>query len=158
MGVLSQYHEEMGRLIMEHNGTIAHFSGDGIMIYFNDPVQIDNPAKVAVEMAITMQANFIRLGQGWKKLGHDLHMGIGISQGYATIGKIGFEGRHDYTAIGSVCNLASRLCSEAKAGQILVSQKVFSFVEAMVTAEPVGELNLKGFHKLIPAFNVTGLK
>jgi class 3 adenylate cyclase/CheY-like chemotaxis protein len=158
MGVLHEYHAEMGRLIMAHNGTIEHFAGDGIMIFFNDPVAIENPAKEAVSMAIRMQADFRGLSQGWKKRGYDLHLGIGIAQGYATLGTIGFEGRRDYGAIGTVCNLASRLCSEAKAGQILVSQKVFGFVEELVAAEPVGELSLKGFHKPVPAFNVTGLK
>ena len=158
MGVLHEYHNEMGRLIMAHNGTIQHFAGDGIMIFFNDPVAIENPAKEAVGMAIRMQADFGGLSQRWKKRGYELHMGIGIAQGYATLGTIGFEGRRDYGAIGSVCNLASRLCSEAKAGQILVAQKVFGFVEELVTAEPVSELSLKGFHKPVPAFNVTGLK
>ena len=98
------------------------------------------------------------LAQAWKRRGFDLQMGIGIAQGYATLGTIGFEGRRDYGAIGSVCNLASRLCSDAKAGQILVSQKVFSFVDDLVTADAVGELSLKGFHKPVPAFNVTGLR
>ena len=158
MGVLHEYHGEMGRLIIEHNGTIEHFAGDGIMIFFNDPVAVENPAEQAVRMAIRMQAAFGGLSQGWKKRGYDLHMGIGIAQGYATLGMIGFEGRRDYGAIGPVTNLASRLCGDAKAGQILVAQKVFGFVEDLVTAEPVGELNVKGFHKPVPAFNVTRLK
>jgi class 3 adenylate cyclase len=158
MGVLREYHEEMGRLILEHNGTIEHFAGDGIMIFFNDPLVIENPAEKAVRMAIRMQAESPRLTLAWKKRGYDLRMGIGIAQGYATLGMIGFEGRRDYGAIGTVTNLASRLCGDAKAGQILVSQKVYGFVEDMVTAEPVGELSLKGFHKPVPAFNVTGLK
>jgi class 3 adenylate cyclase len=158
MGVLHEYHSEMGRLIVEHDGTIEHFAGDGIMIFFNDPVTIENPAAQATRMAIRMQAGFPRLTQAWKKRGFNLQMGIGIAQGYATLGMIGFEGRRDYSAIGSVTNLASRLCGDAKAGQILVSQKVFGFVEDMVTAEAVGELSLKGFHKPVPAFNVTGLK
>ena len=157
MGVLHEYHKEMGQLIMAHNGTIEHFAGDGIMIFFNDPVLIENPAAQAVRMAVRMQADFTRLAQTWKKRGYDLQMGIGIAQGYATLGTIGFEGRRDYGAIGAVTNLASRLCSDAKAGQILVPQKVFGFVEDLVTAEPVGELSLKGFHKPVPAFNVTGL-
>jgi class 3 adenylate cyclase len=157
MGVLHQYHGEMGRVIMAHNGTIGHFAGDGIMIFFNDPIAIENPAQVAVSMAVRMQADFARLTRIWKKRGYDLHMGIGIAQGYATLGTIGFEGRFDYGAIGSVANLASRLCSHAKASQILVSQKVFGFIEEQVTAEPLGELSLKGFHKPVPAFNVTGL-
>lgn len=158
MGVLHDYHREMGRLIMEHNGTIQHFAGDGIMICFNDPMTIESPAKEAVSMAIRMQADFAVLAQAWTKRGYDLQMGIGIAQGYATMGTIGFEGRRDYSAIGSVCNLASRLCGDAKAGQILVSQKVFGFVENLASAEAVGELSLKGFHKPVPAFNVTGLK
>jgi len=158
MGVLHEYHGEMGRVIIEHNGTIEHFAGDGIMIFFNDPVVIANPAEQAVRMAIRMQASFRGLSQEWKKRGYELDMGIGIAQGYATLGMIGFEGRRDYGAIGPVTNLASRLCSDAKAGQILVAKKVFSFVEELVTAEPVGELNVKGFHKPVPAFNVTGLR
>jgi class 3 adenylate cyclase len=128
------------------------------MIFFNDPVAIENPAKEAVNMAIRMQADFARLRQVWTKRGYDLHMGIGIAQGYATLGTIGFEGRRDYGAIGPVTNLANRLCSDAKAGQILVSQKVFGCVEELVTAEPVGELSIKGFHKPVPAYNVAGLK
>jgi adenylate cyclase len=158
MGVLREYHGEMGRVIMAHNGTIEHFAGDGIMIFFNDPVVIENPAAQAVRMAIQMQTDFARLAQTWKKRGYELAMGIGIAQGYATLGMIGFEGRRDYGAIGPVTNLASRLCSDAKAGQILVAQKVYGFVEELVTAEPVGELSVKGFHKPVPAFNVNGLK
>ncbi len=158
MGVLQEYHHEMGRVIMAHNGTIEHFAGDGIMIFFNDPVVIENPAAQAVHMAIRMQADFARLAQIWKKRGYDLDLGIGIAQGYATLGTIGFEGRRDYGAIGSVTNLAARLCSDAKAGQILVSQRVFGFVEDLVAAEPVGELSIKGFHKPVPAFNVAGSK
>jgi class 3 adenylate cyclase len=158
MGMLQEYHNHMGRRIIAYNGTIEHFAGDGIMIVFNDPMVIDNPAREAVNMSIQMQDDFSGLSKAWKRHGYDLHMGIGIAQGYATLGVIGFEGRRDYNAIGAVCNLASRLCGEAKAGQILVSQKVLSFVEDFVIAEPVGDLNLKGFHKPIPAFNVTGLK
>ena len=145
-------------MIIEHNGTIEHFAGDGIMIFFNDPVVIENPAEQAVRMAIRMQADFGALSQNWKKRGYELDMGIGIAQGYATLGMIGFEGRRDYGAIGPVTNLASRLCGDAKAGQILVAKKVYSFVEELVVAEPIGELNVKGFHKPVPAFNVTGLK
>lgn len=158
MGVLSEYHERMGNLIMAHNGTIEHFAGDGIMILFNDPVPVENPALQAVTMAVDMQADFARLSQAWDKRGYDLQMGIGIAQGYATLGVIGFEGRRDYTAIGSVCNLASRLCNEAKGGQILVSQKVFGLVEDRVTADVIGQLSLKGFQKQIPAYNVVSMK
>jgi class 3 adenylate cyclase len=157
MGVLREYHEAMGRLIMAHNGTIEHFAGDGIMIFFNDPVPIENPAREAVDMAIRMQADFDELAKAWAKRGYELHLGIGIAQGGATLGTIGFEGRRDYSAIGSVCNLANRLCGEAKARQILVSQQVYGFVDDLVMAEAVGELSLKGFEKPVPAFNISGL-
>ncbi len=158
MGVLHEYHAEMGRVIMAHQGTIEHFAGDGIMICFNDPVLLDNPAEAAVRMGVEMQAHFAQLAQEWKKRGYDLQMGIGIAQGFATIGTIGFEGRQDYSAIGTVCNLASRLCGEAHGGQILVSQRVMGAVEQLVNADPAGELSLKGFHRPVPAFSVTGLK
>ncbi len=158
MGVLNDYHREMGRLIMAHDGTIEHFAGDGIMIFFNDPVVIENPARQAVNMAIRMQTEFAGLRQAWHKRGVDLHMGIGIAQGYATLGTIGFEGRRDYGAIGSVCSLASRLCDSAKAGQILVTQQVLSFVDGVVGAQALGELSLKGFHRPVSAFNVSGLE
>ena len=158
MGVLHEYHGEMGRLIMAHQGTIEHFAGDGIMIFFNDPVVIDNPAAAAVRMSIAMQSNFLPLMQRWKKRGYDVHMGIGIAQGYATIGIVGFEGRQDYSAIGSVCNLASRLCGEARGGQILVTQRVEAFVADFAKTELVGELSLKGFHRPVPTFSVLGLQ
>ncbi len=158
MGVLHEYHAEMGRVIMAHQGTIEHFAGDGIMICFNDPVPLDNPAEAAVRMGVEMQAHFAQLAQGWKNRGYDLKMGIGIAQGFATIGTIGFEGRQDYSAIDTVCNLASRLCGEAHGGQILVSQRVMGAVEQLVNADPAGELSLKGFHRPVPAFSVTGLK
>ena len=158
MGVLREYHADMGRLIMAHQGTIEHFAGDGIMIFFNDPVQLDNPAAQAVKMAVEMQRSFAALAVNWKKRGYGLEMGIGIAQGYATLGAIGFEGRQDYGAIGAVTNMASRLCGDAKAGQILLTQRVLGFVEDLANVEPAGELTLKGFHKPVAAFNVTGLK
>jgi adenylate cyclase len=142
MGVLHEYHAEMGGLIAAYQGTIEHFAGDGIMIFFNDPVPLPNPAEQATRMALAMQARFAQLSVGWKKRGYDLQMGIGIAQGYATIGAIGFEGRMDYGAIGVVTNLAARLCGEAKGGQILVSQRVLGFVEEMVVSEAAGELRL----------------
>ena len=154
MGVLREYHETMGPLIMEHNGTLESFAGDGIMIFFNDPVEIENPAAHAVRMAMTMQREFSRLETGWRKRGYELAMGIGIAQGYATIGAIGFEGRRDYGAIGTVTNLAARLCSEAKGGQILISQRVHGFVGDVARTEPVGELTLKGFHRPIATYCV----
>jgi class 3 adenylate cyclase/CheY-like chemotaxis protein len=158
MNVLREYHSHMGRLIMAHNGTVERFAGDAIMIFFNDPVPLPNPAEHAVRMAVEMHATFDKCAAGWRKLGYDLNIGIGIAQGYAMLGAIGFEGRLDYGAIGPVSNLAARLCAEAKAGQTLVPQRVLGRVEDLVEVEPVGELNLKGFHRAVPAFNITALK
>ena len=156
MGVIGEYHESMGRLVMEFDGTLEHFAGDGMMIFFNDPVQVDNPAAIAVRMAIRMQECFGALAQGWARRGYKLAMGIGVAQGYATIGAIGFEGRRDYGVIGNVTNLASRLCAEAGPGQILISQRVFAAVSDFTRSESVGELVLKGFHRPVTAFSVTG--
>jgi adenylate cyclase len=158
MGVLREYHAAMGQLILEHEGTLERFAGDGLMIFFNDPVPVDNPGERAVRMALAMRAGIEALTEKWAKLGHDLSAGIGIAQGYATIGAIGFEGRWDYGAIGTVTNLAARLCGEARPGQILVSRRLVSTVEGLVEAEPVGELTLKGFVRPVTAFNVLRLR
>jgi class 3 adenylate cyclase len=158
MGVLREYHAEMGKLIMAHHGTVERFAGDAIMIFFNDPIPLPNPAEQAVRMALEMHSTFDECGKRWRKLGYDLNIGIGIAQGYATLGAIGFEGRLDYGAIGAVSNLAARLCSEAKAGQTLVPQRVLGRIEDLVETQPVGELTLKGFHRPVPAFNVVALK
>jgi class 3 adenylate cyclase len=158
MGVLREYHAEMGALILAHEGTLERFAGDGMMVFFNDPVPVPDAAERAVRMAVAMRDRVGELGARWRKRGHDLEVGIGIAQGFATIGAIGFEGRLDYGAVGTVTNLAARLCGEAKAGQILVSQRLLGAVEALVVAEAVGELPLKGFSKAVPAFNVVGLK
>ena len=158
MGVLGEYHAAMGKLIMAHHGTVERFAGDAIMIFFNDPIPLENPAEAAIRMALEMHLTFDQCALAWRKRGYDLKIGIGIAQGYATLGAIGFEGRLDYGAIGAVCNLSARLCSEAKGGQTLVPQRVLGRIEDMVDAEPVGELTLKGFQRPIPAFNVVGLK
>ncbi len=157
MAVIAEYHDVMGRLVMEFSGTLEHFAGDGMMIFFNDPVEIDNPAEVAVRMAIRMQDRFTACNLVWSRRGYKLAMGIGVAQGYATIGAIGFEGRRDYGVIGNVTNLAARLCAEAAGGQILISQRVFAAIADVATAESVGELTLKGFHKPIMAYRVVGL-
>ena len=154
MGVLSEYHAAMGRLILEHEGTLERFSGDGIMIFFNDPVPIADPAPRAARMALAMQREVAQLSSGWKKRGYELLMGVGIAQGFATIGGIGFPGRIDYGAIGTVTNLAARLCGEARGAEILVSQRVCALLEDAFRTEPVGELALKGFHRPVPAFRV----
>jgi adenylate cyclase len=158
MTVLRQYHGEMGRLILEHEGTLERFTGDGMMIFFNDPVPVPDPAERAVRMAVAMRARVDELAVGWRKHGYDLAFGVGIAQGYATIGAIGFEGRWDYGAIGTVTNLAARLCGEAKAGQILIAPRLASAVEEMADLEEVGALTLKGFLRPVPAFNLRGLK
>jgi class 3 adenylate cyclase/CheY-like chemotaxis protein len=158
MGVLRDYHETLGPIVMAHEGTIEHFAGDGVMILFNDPVPVPAPELAAVRMALAMREAVARLAAGWKKRGYDLGFGVGIANGYATMGAIGFEGRRDYGAIGPVCNLSARLCSEAKPGQILVSQRVCGCIEEHAAAEPVGELALKGFHRSVVAFNITALK
>lgn len=156
MRVLGEYHEGMGKMVMAYGGTLEHFAGDGMMIYFNDPVEVDNPAAVAVRMAIAMQERFADLVVGWHKRGYMLSMGIGVAQGYATIGAIGFEGRRDYGVIGTVTNLAARLCGEATGGQTLISHRVQGFVSDFARTQPIGELQLKGFHRPTPAYAVLG--
>ncbi len=158
MGVLREYHTEMGKLILGHEGTLERFTGDGMMIFFNDPVPVPNPAERAIRMALAMRESVAELKIKWRKLGYELDFGVGVAQGYATIGAIGFEGRLDYGAIGTVTNLASRLCGEAKPGQILISKRLLATVEDLAEAELVGELALKGFHRPVTAYNIVGLK
>jgi adenylate cyclase len=158
MGVLRDYHAAMGRIILEHEGTLERFTGDGMMIFFNDPVPVPDAQERAVRMALAMREGVQALAIGWRKRGYDLAFGVGIAQGYATIGAIGFEGRWDYGAIGIVTNLAARLCGEAKPGQILISRRLWSAVEDVVDVEPAGELTLKGFSKPVSAFNVLRAK
>ena len=158
MGVLRQYHAEVGRLAAAHEGTIEHFAGDGVMLVFNDPQPLPDPALSAVSMAVELRDRVVRLSQEWSRLGYELGCGIGIAQGFATIGTIGFEGRQDYGVIGAVNNLAARLCAQAAGGQVLVSQRVHGRVEGRVTAEPVDALTLKGFQKPVPAFSILSMK
>jgi adenylate cyclase len=157
-GVLRDYHEAMGALIVEHGGTLEHFAGDGIMIFFNDPVLQPDHVERAVRMAVAMRERFADLAVRWRKLGYELAFGVGIAVGYATLGRIGFDGRYDYGAIGNAVILASRLSSDAKGGQILLSQRAFAAVEEVVEAESVGELALKGFSRPVPAVNVIALR
>jgi adenylate cyclase len=154
MAVLREYHAEMGRVILEHEGTLERFAGDGMMIFFNDPLPVADPAARAVRMGCAMRDRLLELTAKWTRRGFDLGFGAGIAQGYATIGAIGFEGRWDYGAIGSVTNLAARLCGEAKAGQMLISQRVLASIDGLAQIEPVGEMQLKGFLKPIAAYNV----
>src|SRR3984893_11278459 len=156
MALLREYHTAVGKIIFEHSGTIERFTGDGVMVIFNDPVPLPNPALTAVQMALEMRAAVGTLMEKWRRSGHELGFGIGISHGYATIGTIGFEGRFDYSAIGTVSNVASRLCDEAQSGQILISPRVLVAVEDFVTIEPVGELTLKDISRPIVVHNVIG--
>ena len=158
MGVLREYHAEMGRLILEHEGTLERFTGDGMMIFFNDPVPVANPEERAIRMAEAMRSRIRDLGAEWRRRGYDLDLSIGIAKGYATIGAIGFEGRQDYAAIGSVTNLASRLCAEASPDQILVSQPIHAGVAELVNVKAVGPLHLKGFRRPITAYELVDLR
>ena len=158
MGVLREYHAEMGRLVVEHEGTLERFTGDGMMIFFNDPVPVPDAGLRAVRMAVAMRERVGEMIGKWKKQGFELDLGVGIAQGYATIGAIGFEGRLDYGAIGTVTNLAARLCGEARPGQILVARRALAQLEGLVEVEDAGELTLKGFHRPVFAYNVKGLR
>jgi len=158
MSVLREYHAEMGRLILEHEGTLERFTGDGMMIFFNDPVPVPDAPERAIRMAVAMRDRVQELDVGWRKRGYDLGLKIGIAQGYATIGAIGFEGRWDYGAIGTVTNLAARLCGEAGASEILVSRRVAGAVEDLASLEALEPLTLKGLARPVPAFRVLALK
>lgn len=158
MRVLREYHAEMGRLILEHEGTLERFTGDGMMVFFNDPVPVPNAAERTVHMALAMRKRAAEMISSWRSMGFELELGIGIAQGYATIGAIGFEGRWDYGAIGTVTNLAARLCGEAKPGQILVSKRLLAATGELFEVESVGELILKGLHRPVTAYNVLGVR
>ena len=157
MELLHEYHAQMGTIVLAHDGTLERFAGDSLMVFFNDPLPVDEPAEQAVMMAMAMQRAFLPLGELWHKRGFDLGLGCGIAQGYATLGLIGFEGRRDYAAIGNVTNLAARLCGEAAGGQILVDRKIMAKVEAIVAATALEPLQLKGFSQPAQAFAIDGL-
>jgi adenylate cyclase len=157
MDVLSQYHGAVGDLIFRFEGTLERFAGDGLMVFFNDPLPCaDGPIR-AIKMAVAMRSRVQDLATGWARRGYDLAFAVGIAQGYATLGRIGFQGRFDYAAIGSVTNLAARLCAEARPWQILVTQRMNAEAEDIAVSEPVGDLSLRGFSRPVPAFNIRGL-
>jgi class 3 adenylate cyclase len=158
MAVLGEYHATLGEIIYSYEATLERFLGDGLMVLFNDPVPCPDPEQRAVKMAVEMREAVETLSAKWQRLGHHLGFGIGIAQGHATLGRIGFEGRYDYAAIGTVANLASRLCDEAEPSQILISQRVMIEVEDLITAETIGKLSLKGLHQPVDVFGVIGLK
>jgi class 3 adenylate cyclase len=154
MALLRDYHAAIGEIIIKYNGTLERYAGDGVMVVFNDPVPVENPALQAVLMALEMREAIGALTETWRRWGHEIGFGIGIAHGFATLGTIGFEGRFDYAAIGTVSNVASRLCDEAKPGQILISPRVLTKVENAVEVEPVGEFELKGIRRPLAAYNV----
>jgi class 3 adenylate cyclase len=153
-GVLGEYHRMMGDAIVEHGGTLEHFAGDGVMIFFNDPAPQDDHVERAVRMAMTMRDRFQPLAAAWRKRGYELGFGVGIATGYATLGRIGFEGRYDYGAIGNVTILASRLSSQAAENQVLLNQRAVAMVEDVIDLEPIGELQIKGLSRPVSASNV----
>jgi class 3 adenylate cyclase len=154
MAVIRSFHTAMGELIVKFEATVGWFAGDGLMVWFNDPIPCPDPAARAVRLAVAMREAMDELKATWSRRGHELDFSVGIALGYATLGRIGFDGRYDYGAVGSVMNLASRLCDEAALGQIVVSRRVLAEVEHMVEAEPAGALTLKGFGRPVEAFVV----
>lgn len=158
MELLRHYHGEMGQLIFKYDGTLERFMGDGIVVIFNDPIPCEEHTHKAARMALEMRERMKDLRATWRRKGYDLDLGVGFSAGYATLGTMGFEGRMDYGSVGNLPNLASRLCSEARGGQILTDQKTMSRIEDAFDAEKIEELNLKGIHRPVPAFNIIGSK
>jgi len=156
--VLRQYHEALGDLIHQFGATVEHYAGDGVMVWFNDPLPCPDPCERAVRMAVKMRSRMVGLLVQWGKQGHQLGFGIGIAHGYATLGRIGFEGRFDYAAVGTVVNLAARLCGQAADNQILIDRKVLAAVDTIAETELAGEFMLKGLHRPTAAFNVCGLR
>ena len=157
MSVLGEYHEALGDLVFRFEGTLERFTGDGLMVFFNDPIPCPDAPLRSVRMGVAMRNRVVELAEGWRRSGHDLGFAVGIAQGYATLGRVGFESRFDYAAIGTVTNLAARLCDAAGAGQILVSQRVHAAVEDLVVSNPVSELQVKGFSRPITAYEIVGL-
>ena len=156
MELLRAYHSALGKLVLEHQGTLERFAGDAVMVFFNDPVPIEKPAEHAVRTALAMHEAFVPIARHWEKRGFELALGVGIAQGYATLGAIGFEGRWDYAAIGNVTNLAARLCAEAKGGQVLLDRKTVAALDGVFEFDPAGPFELKGFSKPVPAFVLKG--
>ena len=156
--LLRDYHGLTGELLPTYRGTLEHFAGDGLLVFFNDPVPVADHELPAIRMALAVHGRFQELAETWQKRGFEIGLGIGIAAGYATIGRIGFEGRYDYGVVGPVTNLAYRLCSRAEPGQTLISQRVFAEVERSVDASPVGEIQLKGFARPVAAYEVRSLR
>ncbi|MEO8717434.1 MAG: adenylate/guanylate cyclase domain-containing protein, partial [Burkholderiales bacterium] len=158
MDLLADYHKAMGNLVDRYGGTLEHFAGDGVMIFFNDPLPVERSAVKAVRMAMDLQQAFVPIAQAWKQRGHDVTLGVGIAQGEATLGVIGFEQRWEYAAIGAVPNLAARLCGQASGGEIIIDAATCADVGDAMEADPVGPLQLRGFTQPIKAFRVKGMR
>ncbi len=158
MDLLTDYHQAMGNLVERYGGTLEHFAGDGVMIFFNDPIPVERPAVQAVRMAIELEQAFRPIEQAWERRGHKVALGVGIAQGEATLGVIGFEQRWEYAAIGAIPNLAARLCGHAKGGEILIDAVTYAAVSDVADADAVGPVQLRGFTQPIPAFRLTRLK
>lgn len=157
LDILREYHRELGAIIVAHGGTVEHFAGDGMMVFLNDPRPIDDHVAEGVRMAVEMRDRFAGLAEQWRRLGFDLGLGIGVSVGFATLGRIGFEGHLGYAVVGSVANLAARLCAVAEPGQIILSERAYARVDAIATAASLGALELKGFRRPVEAYSLTGL-
>jgi adenylate cyclase len=157
MALLREYHAAMGPIVAQYEGTIDHYGGDGIMVFFNDPLPTPDPARRAIDMAVAMRAAAQDLLRTWRRHGHHIGFGVGISQGYATLGQIGFAERMDYTAIGTVTNLAARLCAEAQDGQILVGSRVATAIGDSAELEEIGDLALKGLSQAVAVYNVVAV-
>jgi DNA-binding response OmpR family regulator len=158
MRVLREFHGVIGGLVQRFDATVGFLEGDGVQLFFNDPVEVPDAALRAVRLGVALREEMAELTPQWRRRGYDLDVGAGIALGYATCGEVGFEGRSDYAAIGAVTNLASRLADEAAAGQVLIAQRLYTEVEAHVEVEPVGEFTLKGFHQPVQAFNVVAVR
>jgi adenylate cyclase len=157
-GVLREFHEAAGELINRFAATVGYLAGDGLMVFFNDPLPCADPAGSAVRLAVALRDRMAEVTTTWSRLGHELGFGVGIAFGFATLGEVGFEGRYDYAVIGSVTNLAARLCGEARSGEILIAPRVQAEVEQMVQSERFPDVSLKGFHKPVPVYSVVGFK
>lgn len=157
MAVLHSYHEALGDLVFRFEGTLEHFAGDGLLVFFNDPIPCPDAPERAVRMAVAMRSRVAELAEGWRRRGHDLSFGVGIAQGYATLGRIGFEGRYDYAAIGTVTNLSARLCAHAESGQILITQRVESAAADVAVTRPLGPVELRGMSRPVEVVEVVGL-
>jgi class 3 adenylate cyclase len=158
LGILREYHEEMGAIIVRHGGTLEHYAGDGMMIFLNDPEPVADHPLEAVRMAVEMRDRFAELASGWRRQGFRLGLGIGLSTGYATLGRIGFKGHYGYAVIGSVANLAARLCAMAEPGHIVLSERAYARVEESSEATALGSFELKGFRQSVEAYDLTGLR